>query len=137
LRFYPLQWPLQTSLKPLLLDILLAFLHGGAERLHSRTLVAGLNSAGDRPWVELRKGREVGEIWLAQQLRPYGIRPKTMWIGAVAAKGYEREEFGEVFRRHIPRSEVEALKRMMEAGEGRADPAVEGPATECSTEGLQ
>ncbi|MGD1085945.1 MAG: DUF3631 domain-containing protein [Verrucomicrobiota bacterium] len=109
----------------LLLDILIAFLSGASERIHSRTLVADLNNAGDRPWVELRKGKEINESWLAQQLRPYGVRPKTMWIGKVAAKGYMKEDFGEVFRRYIPRSEVEAMRMMMAEGEGQGEATVE------------
>jgi hypothetical protein len=61
------------------------------------------------------RGRAVTELWLAQQLRPYDIRPRTLWINNVAAKGYVQEDFREVFRRYVPRSEVEALREEMEA----------------------
>jgi hypothetical protein len=93
----------------LLLDILILLVKEGSERIHSRKLVAGLNGGRDRPWMELRKGKEITELWLAQQLRPYAIRPKTIWIEKIAAKGYVKEDFGEAFRRYIPRSEMEAL----------------------------
>ncbi len=47
-------------------------------------------------------------LWLAQQLRPYGVRPKTLWIGGEAAKGYSEEDFTEVFRRYVPRAALRA-----------------------------
>jgi len=51
----------------------------------------------------------VTETWLSQQLRPYGIRPKTIWIGETSAKGYVEEDFTEVFRRYIPKSALQSL----------------------------
>ena len=81
----------------------------GGTRVFSRDLVAGLNCDTDRPWVALRKGKEVTELWLAQQLRPYGLKPKTIWIGETAAKGYLEEDFLEAFRRYVPKSAAQAL----------------------------
>lgn len=52
----------------------------------------------------------LSEAWLAGQLRPYGIGPRTVRIGEGVAKGYLLEDFLEAFRRYVPRSEVEALK---------------------------
>jgi hypothetical protein len=78
-------------------------------RIFSRDLVASLNSYNDRPWMSLRRGKEVTETWLSQQLRPYGVRPRTVWIGERSAKGYLREDFEEVFRRYLPKSEVWAI----------------------------
>src|SRR6266436_2447550 len=81
----------------------------GGTRVFSRDLVAGLNCEAERPWVALRKGNAVTELWLAQQLRPYGLKPKTIWIGETAAKGYLEEDFMEAFRRYIPKSAAQAL----------------------------
>jgi hypothetical protein len=58
----------------------------------------------------MRKGKEITELWLSQQLRPYGIRPRTIWINDTSAKGYLQDDFMEIFRRYIPKSEVDALK---------------------------
>lgn len=104
----------------LLLDILLFLLRENATRIHSRTLVAGLTTILERPWAELRNGKPITESWLARQLRPYGIRPKTIWIGRIVAKGYSKEDFAEAFRRYIPRSELEALRAP--APEARVQP---------------
>jgi hypothetical protein len=89
-------------------------------RIFTRTLLEGLSTRfGNRPWAEMAgfrgattngKGKELTDTWLARQLRPYGIRSKTIWIGEEHAKGYVEEDFTEVFRRYIPRSEIEAWK---------------------------
>jgi len=94
----------------LLMDIYVVFAVSRSERIFSRDLVAALLGCGDRPWSELRKGKPVTETWVAQQLRPYGIKPRTIRIGELVAKGYVQEEFMDTFRRYIPKSEVETLK---------------------------
>ncbi len=52
----------------------------------------------------------VTELWLARVLRPYGVRPRTIWLGEESAKGYVEEDFMELFRRYFPRSEVEEFR---------------------------
>ena len=78
--------------------------------MFSRQLVERLilRSAG-RPWVEARKGKEINELWLSQQLRPYGIRPRTIWIGEDHAKGYYFEDFREASQRYVPKAEAQAF----------------------------
>jgi hypothetical protein len=98
----------------LLLDILMEFAGSGGGRIFSRELVAGLNQSPDRPWSVMRSGREIDEVW--QQLRPYGIRPRSMRIGKEIARGYTEEDFKEVFRRYIPRSDVDGM--LAESGAG-------------------
>jgi Protein of unknown function (DUF3631) len=73
-------------------------------------VVAGLLGCGERPWVELRKGRPLTEAWLAQQLRRYDIKPRTIRIGEEVGRGYTEQDFMETFKRYIPKSEVEGLK---------------------------
>jgi len=80
--------------------------------------------------VELRRGKQVTEMWLAQQLRAYGIRPRTIRLGDQVAKGYLEEDFIDTFRRYIPKSEVDALKAEMLEGlkkEGIKPPGEEPP----------
>ena len=94
----------------LLMDILMVFVLNSSERVFSRDLVAELVANTDRPWCEVRKGKAVTETWLAQQLRPYGIKPRTIRIGDRVAKGYVKEDFMDTFRRYIPKAELEAAK---------------------------
>jgi putative DNA primase/helicase len=95
----------------LLMDIFLVFLVTQSERIFSRELVGALVGSEERPWTELRKGKPVTEMWLAQQLRPYGIKPRTIRMGEQLAKGYVKEDFMDTFRRYIPKSEVESVRR--------------------------
>jgi putative DNA primase/helicase len=104
----------RSPIGSLLLDILVVLVEGGEDRIFSRDLVAKLKGFGDRPWLELSKGKAVTELWLARQLGKYGIRPRPVRKGEVVAKGYLQADLMETFRRYIPRSEVEALKK--EAG---------------------
>ncbi|MGD1083704.1 MAG: DUF3631 domain-containing protein [Verrucomicrobiota bacterium] len=99
-----------NPLGSLFLDILVEFMLAKSGRLRSRSIVAGLNQQADRPWMQLRKGKEIDELWLARQLAPYGIRPRTIRLESTTAKGYMQDDFGESFRRYIPRSELEELK---------------------------
>jgi putative DNA primase/helicase len=103
----------------LFLDLLVEFALAKSGRLCSRSAVAALNGRVDRPWMQLRKGREIDEVWLARQLAPYGIRPRTIRFETVMAKGYMQDDFGEAFRRYIPRAELEEL-RMASAAKAEA-----------------
>jgi hypothetical protein len=104
-----------NPISSLLLDIRVAFLTSRSERIFSHILTQKLNSLSDRPWSHLTRGRPgcrsggVTEVWLAQQLRPYGIRPTTLRISGLRAKGYEKEDFRQIFGRYIPKSDVQAL----------------------------
>jgi len=55
-------------------------------------------------------GKGISDAWLADQLRPFSIRSKTMWIDQTAAKGYLEADFTDAFRRYISRSQVAALR---------------------------
>jgi hypothetical protein len=81
------------------------------KRLFTRTLVEALNhrSVG-RPWAEALNGKPATDIWLARQLRPYGIKSKTIWIGEQQAKGFQEEDFLDVCRRYVARSDYAALR---------------------------
>jgi len=89
----------------LLLDIFILFANVQVDRMFTCSLVAALNSLGNRSWTEMRKGNGITDLWLAQQLRPYGVKPKSLRIGDTVLKGYLYEDF----RRYIPRSEMDAL----------------------------
>jgi hypothetical protein len=124
----------ESPITSLLLDLMVLLLNqrlvegngwmeaqGGA-RMFSRDLVAALNAGTDRPWMSMRRGKEITETWLSQQLRPYGIRPKTIWIGETSAKGYLEEDIQETFRRYIPKLAVQAFIEEAKAAQRRPGP---------------
>jgi hypothetical protein len=95
----------------LFLDIFVTFTLSGARRIFTRDLILALKRFPDHSWAELTRGKPITDVWLSQQLRPYAIRPRSLRIGDVTTKGYLREDFDEVFKRYIPRAEIEALCR--------------------------
>ena len=99
----------------LLLDIFLLFAASGQDRIPTRALVDALNTQfTDRPWMETRKGQRSTEMWLSEQLRPFGINPRTFRSQNSILRGYHREDFDEAFRRYIPASELDALRAVAE-----------------------
>ncbi len=111
----------------LLMDIMGMFLLSGQDRLFTREIIMMLNESGERPWWELRRGKLASEAWLARQLRPYDIAPRTIRIGEVVGKGYLEADFEDAFRRYVPRSEVEAFKADLAARTKKAEGGEAGP----------
>jgi hypothetical protein len=100
----------RTPIGSLLLDIFLIYSSLNVDRIFTRDLVEELNLRRHRTWAELLNVKEVTERWLAFQLRPFNIRPRTLRIGEVRGKGYLQEDFKESSRRYVSRSDLDALK---------------------------
>ena len=110
----------------LLLDIFVAFTLQKAQRLFTRDLLENLKRrSSGRPWTEVRNGKEINDIWLARQLRPFGIRPMTLWIDDNLAKGYRLDQFRDAFKRYISKADLDAF-----AAECGRDRSVSGEATQ-------
>jgi putative DNA primase/helicase len=92
----------QNPITSLLLDLYIGVVLTKADRVFSRSLVDRLCSVGVRPWNDLPGGGNITERWLARQLRPYGVQPRTIRIGMHRAKGYFRADLEEVFTRYVP-----------------------------------
>ncbi len=86
----------------LLRDIQETFENSGADKIFSKKLVAALNSMPDRPWDDFAGGKGLSTNRLARLLTPFGIKPKTIRIGADTGKGYKLDLFEPVFNRYIP-----------------------------------
>jgi hypothetical protein len=99
----------QNPVGAFLVDILVLFTHYKVDRMFSRTMVEGLKSFGERPWSVWTRGKQVTELWLSQQLRPYGIRPRTLRIEEERGKGYVREDFVETWRRYISKADLDLV----------------------------
>jgi hypothetical protein len=93
----------------LLQDIRNAFAREGVDRISSRDLAAALIELDDAPWSEWRglhsnqQQRPLSQAQLAQLLRPFDIRPRSMWRGqrpqgSKSAKGYHRSQFEAAWR---------------------------------------
>ena len=98
-----------NPISSLLLDIFILFTTEKVDRMFTHSLITGLDSFGHRPWNEIRKQKETTDLWLAQQLRPYGVKPRNLRIGDRVLKGYLYDDLLDVFRRYIPKSELDAF----------------------------
>ena len=84
----------------LLGDIQKVFQVLAVDKIFSRHLVEALTKIQERPWREARRGGPINELWLAQQLSPFGIHSRAVRIGATVGKGYSLEDFGDAFARY-------------------------------------
>ena len=72
----------------------------GVDRLSSADLGASLNELEESPWGDIR-GKELNARSLAQRLRRYSIRPRTIRLGdGSTPKGYLLEQFQDALSRY-------------------------------------
>jgi len=98
-----------TPIASLLLDIFILFTAEKVDRMFTHSLLLGLSRFGARPWNETRNGKEITDLWLAQQLRPYGIKSKSVRSGDKILKGYLYSDLLDVFQRYIPKSALDSF----------------------------
>jgi hypothetical protein len=89
-----------TSLGIRLLDDL-RVVFGADDKLDSRTLLERLHKLEEAPWDSLH-GKALDARGLASRLRPYGVKPKVIRLGAATARGYERADFHDAWARYLP-----------------------------------
>jgi putative DNA primase/helicase len=123
----------RSPIGALLMDLCLIFVDADADHLFTRQIVNRLGQFGDRPWLELTRGKPLTETTLGRQLAKYGIRSRTVRIGDQTAKGYWYPDLLPIFRRYIPRSEIELLKKEtaenQKATADQADSQIQNPTT--------
>ena len=108
-----------SPVSALLLDAALILANTENGRMFSRDLVGTLNAIDDRPWAVLRNGKKLTELCLANLLRPYGVRPRSIWIGERSAKGYAKEDFADAVRRYSAAALRQLLSESGEVEEGK------------------
>jgi hypothetical protein len=72
------------------------------DRIRSKDLVQALCSIPDSPRLTANPGNKpISEMWLANSLRRFGIKPHTLRMGERVAKGYALADFTETFARYL------------------------------------
>ena len=92
------------SAKPKLRVSPLRTVFGSADELASKVILSALHAIEEAPWTNL-KGKPLDERGLAHRLRQYGIKSKTIRIGAGPSgtlKGYTRIDFTDAWERYLP-----------------------------------
>lgn len=82
----------------LLADLRVIF--GDAEAMSSKFILDALHNLEEAPWGDL-KGKPLNERGLANRLRQYGVKSKTVRLGT-PIKGYAREDLHDVWVRYLP-----------------------------------
>ena len=77
-----------------------------ADRMLSRDIVAAFNPAHNRPWEDLRRGREINELWLSRQMKDLGVRSKAIRVGRATGKGYLLPDIEAACRRYVPNADT-------------------------------
>ena len=74
---------------------------GDDTRLSTRDLLDRLYLLEESPWSDWN-GKPIIARWLADHLRGFGVRSKTMKFDGKSAKGYEQAAFTEPWDRYLP-----------------------------------
>lgn len=77
----------------------------GSTHMTTASLIEALESRKDSPWAEPE--HKLTPRQLAGMLRPFGIEPRQVRIGALSSKGYLRADFEQAFSRYLPSKGVE------------------------------
>jgi putative DNA primase/helicase len=85
----------------LLEDIQEMFEQKRIERTSIKELVEVLCSDDEKPWATYNRGRAITPRQISKRLRDYGVYTKTFRQGYETVKGYEWEQFEEVFLRYL------------------------------------
>jgi hypothetical protein len=83
----------------LLRDLKMVF--GDAQALWTTTIIERLAQLDEAPWADYY-GQRVTDRAIAKLLRPYGVRSRTVRVGAETRKGYHREDLTDAWQRYLP-----------------------------------
>jgi putative DNA primase/helicase len=72
------------------------------DRVLSKDLLAFMNAQEEEPWTTFNHGDGLNPRQLADRLKPYGIKSRTMRDGLERARGYFAEDFTDAFARYLP-----------------------------------
>jgi putative DNA primase/helicase len=93
----------------LLSDLRSIFRQGNQPNIFTDTILDELKVMEERPWAEWGKARKpMNPRQLAQVLKPFAVKSKTVRIDNVTAKGYEKSDFDDIFSRYLPSPAVTA-----------------------------
>lgn len=86
----------------LLADIQEVFETRNVSKISTADLIEALVSDDEKSWATYNRGKQLTPKQLANKLKGYGISSKTIRLGYGTAKGYERDQFTDVFERYLP-----------------------------------
>ena len=118
----------QTLGIQLLADIREVF--GEQEKMATEDVLAALNGLVESPWGGWSHGAGVSPRDLANKLRPYAIRSRSVRIGDKTPKGYQRSQFEDAWSRYLPEDGTAGEAQAVLGGAPAATPATTAPASQ-------
>ena len=106
----------------------------GVDRMLCRDIVKQLNPMHNRPWEDLRRGREINEWWLGRLLGELGIHSRSTRAGDATGKGYTLADIDAAFRRYVPNPDLHTTLPPPEPASENASASGTAPATDAQTE---
>jgi putative DNA primase/helicase len=91
----------QSTANELLADIQEIFETKHISKISTADLIKFLIEDEEKSWLTYNRGKQLTPKQLAGKLRDYGIYSKTIRIGYETAKGYELDQFTDVFERYL------------------------------------
>lgn len=85
----------------LLASIRDAFDHKNTDKLSTADLLDTLAQDDEAPWAAWNRGNPMTSHQLSKRLSEFGIKSNTIRIDLRTAKGYQREQFAEAFKRYL------------------------------------
>jgi putative DNA primase/helicase len=92
------------------------------DRLSTAELITELVKLEERPWGEWTHGKPITPRGLAKLLKPFGIKPKVLRIGADTPSGYELVGFGDAHSRYVQGSHPQHCQQVNDCNE--LDPTI-------------
>ena len=74
---------------------------GNADVMSSKSLLEALHRLEESPWADIR-GKPLDERGLAQRLRQYGLKSRTVRTAGTTIKGYSRADLIDIWARYVP-----------------------------------
>ena len=92
---------LVSTSNELLADIQLVFKSKKLDKVSTIDLISALCEDDERPWLTYNRGKPISPRQIASRLAGYEIRSKTIRLRCETAKGFERSQFDDVFKRYL------------------------------------
>lgn len=94
----------QSTANELLSDIQEVFETKHVNKISTADLIAALVSDDEKSWQTYNRGKQLTPRQLANKLKGFGINSRTIRIGFETPRGYELNQFTDVFERYLVRN---------------------------------
>ncbi len=101
LKIFQVSQTSQSIANELLSDIQEIFETKNVNKISTADLILALNSDDEKSWQTYNRGKPLSPKQLSNKLRGYGICSKTVRIGYETPRGYDLDQFIDVFERYL------------------------------------